>query len=91
MQSDFTPKPVLIYFPRFVLLAAISLLGSFVVRAAAPAAINILPAGSFDAMRQTYVPWAGVDGSNNIHGIDGQQWMVNDAGGITKAPRAGAY
>jgi hypothetical protein len=86
MQFDFTPNPALFYFPRLVLLATISLLSSLAVRAAAPAAINILPAGSFDAVRQTYVPWAGVDASNNIHGVDGLQWMVSDAGGIVKAP-----
>ncbi len=31
----------------------------------------------------TYVPWAGVDGQNNIHCIDGKQLAVADAGNIT--------
>jgi len=87
MHSDITPNFAPLRLPRLVLLAAIFLLVSLAVRAATPpAAGNILPAGSFDAVMQTYVPWAGVDGQNNIHCIDGAQLMVNDSGHIVKAP-----
>jgi hypothetical protein len=44
--------------------------------------LNIFPAGQFNSVQATYVPWAGVDGENNIHGIEGQQILVNDAGEI---------
>ena len=43
---------------------------------------NIFPAGSFEAVKATYVPWAGVDGSGNLHGIEGKQLSVDDAGHI---------
>jgi len=83
MQSVLTPNSALFC----SLPAALFLVGALAVHAAAPpAATNILPAGSFDAVLQTYVPWAGVDGSNNIHGIEGKQLMVNESGHIVKAP-----
>ena len=41
---------------------------------------NIFDAGSFDNVEPTYVPWAGVDGQGNLHGIDGKQIAVDDAG-----------
>lgn len=43
---------------------------------------NVIPAGNFEGVNPTYVPWAGVDASNNIHGLDGAQIAVDDAGGI---------
>jgi hypothetical protein len=43
---------------------------------------NILPAGAFENVLPTYVPWAGVDGSGNIHGIEGKQISVGDTGSI---------
>jgi hypothetical protein len=43
---------------------------------------NIFPQGSFENVVPTYVPWAGVDGNNNIHGIDGRQIAVGDDGNI---------
>jgi hypothetical protein len=48
--------------------------------------LNVLPSGGFNSVQSTYVPWAGVDGDNNIHGIDGKQIMVNDSGNIGDAP-----
>lgn len=47
---------------------------------------NIIPAGTFENVLPTYVPWAGVDAQNNIHGIEGKQIMVNDSGNIGPAP-----
>jgi hypothetical protein len=68
------------------LIVVCLLLSSFAVHAANSASeVNILPAGSFDAAVQTYVPWAGVDGSNNIHGINGHQIEVDDTGHIVSA------
>jgi FG-GAP-like repeat/FG-GAP repeat len=43
---------------------------------------NILPAGSFESNKPTYVPWAGVDDKGNLHGLEGRQLSVNDKGGI---------
>lgn len=43
---------------------------------------NILPAGSFDDTEPRYVPWAGVDDKGNLHGINGKQISVDDAGKI---------
>jgi hypothetical protein len=43
---------------------------------------NVFPEGSFDSVTQTYVPWAGVDGQGNLHGIDGKQIAVDDDGKI---------
>jgi len=43
---------------------------------------NVLPAGSFDDTEPRYVPWAGVDDKGNLHGIDGKQIAVDDAGKI---------
>lgn len=43
---------------------------------------NVFPAGSFEAARPTYVPWAGVDGNGNLHGIEGKQLSVDDGGHI---------
>jgi len=43
---------------------------------------NILPAGSFENVQQTFVPWAGVDEKGNIHGFDGSQISVGDDGNI---------
>ena len=42
--------------------------------------LNIFPAGSFEAVKATYVPWAGVDGSGDLHGIEGKQLSVDDSG-----------
>ncbi len=39
--------------------------------------------GTFDNMESTYNPWAGVDNSGNIHGIDGQQLAVKEDGSVT--------
>lgn len=41
---------------------------------------NLFPAGSFENMVPAYVPWAGVDSQNNLHGLPGRQLMVSDAG-----------
>jgi hypothetical protein len=49
---------------------------------------NILPAGGFDDATPTYVPWAGVDAQGNIHGINGKQLAVGDAGDISLYPFA---
>ena len=46
---------------------------------------NILPSGSFDDTVPRYVPWAGVDDKGNLHGIDGKQIEVDDAGTILHA------
>jgi len=43
---------------------------------------NVLSAGSFDETAPKYVPWAGVDDLGNLHGIDGKQISVDDAGKI---------
>ncbi len=43
---------------------------------------NLIPAGNFEAVTPTYVPWAGVDAQGNIHGLDGQQIAVGDDGSI---------
>lgn len=43
---------------------------------------NILPAGNFENVLNTYVPWAGVDDKGNIHGLDGKQISVGEDGGI---------
>ncbi len=50
---------------------------------------NLIPAGSFTGVNPTYVPWAGVDGDNNIHGLDGRQIMVDDAGRINSMAHFG--
>ena len=41
---------------------------------------NILPEGQFNDGQPTYVPWAGVDAMNNIHGIEGRQLSVGEDG-----------
>ncbi len=46
---------------------------------------NVLSAGSFDDTAPKYVPWAGVDDLGNLHGIDGKQISVDDAGTIQVA------
>jgi hypothetical protein len=46
---------------------------------------NLIPAGKFENVTATYVPWAGVDGQNNIHCIEGKQLSVGDDGGIRGA------
>jgi hypothetical protein len=46
---------------------------------------NVLPAGKFENVMPTYVPWAGVDALNNIHGIVGNQLTVGEDGGIRRA------
>jgi len=43
---------------------------------------NVLPAGNFENVQPTYVPWAGVDDRGNIHGFEGHQLSVGDNGGI---------
>jgi hypothetical protein len=43
---------------------------------------NVLPAGSFENVQSTFVPWAGVDDKGNIHGMDGKQLAVGDDGKI---------
>jgi hypothetical protein len=43
---------------------------------------NLLSSGSFENVTPTYVPWAGVDDSGNIHGFDGKQIAVGDDGTI---------
>jgi hypothetical protein len=43
---------------------------------------NIFPSGAFDSVTQTYVPWAGVDGQGNLHGLEGKQIAVDDDGKI---------
>ena len=43
---------------------------------------NVLPEGRFENVSPTYVPWAGVDGQNNIHGMEGKQIAVGEDGGI---------
>lgn len=68
-----------------ILAAATTLVLGLPFRSAAdPTTPNILPAGSFDGVLPTYVPWAGVDGQNNIHGIEGHQFMVNESGSIDR-------
>jgi hypothetical protein len=49
---------------------------------------NIFTAGNFENVDSTYVPWAGVDADNNLHGIGGEQLMVDDEGRIDKYPFA---
>ena len=51
-----------------------------------PTGPNIFPAGNFENVEPTYVPWAGVDDTGNIHGIDGKQISVGDAGNIGDSP-----
>jgi hypothetical protein len=41
---------------------------------------NLLPAGSFDNVLPTYVPWAGVDDKGNIHGLEGERLGVGEDG-----------
>ena len=43
---------------------------------------NLLPAGNFENVNPTYVPWAGVDDQGNIHGLDGSQLAVDKDGAI---------
>jgi hypothetical protein len=43
---------------------------------------NLFPAGLMAGAQADYVPWAGVDANNNIHGLDGQQLGVNDNGTV---------
>jgi hypothetical protein len=43
---------------------------------------NILTAGNFESVKNSYVPWAGVDDQGNIHGIDGKQLAVGDDGRV---------
>src|SRR5882757_2928771 len=43
---------------------------------------NLLPAGSFEDVAPTYVPWAGVDDGGFIHGLEGKQLSVDDSGVI---------
>ena len=68
------------------ILAKILVLAAFSIpapaRAANDAPPNIFPAGLFEDVELTYVPWAGVDGDGNIHGIEGHQIMVGDDGRI---------
>lgn len=66
-------------------LALLVLAMTSAVAWADPTTPNILPAGSFDDAIPTYVPWAGVDAENNIHGIDGEQIRVGDDGNIRRA------
>jgi hypothetical protein len=47
-----------------------------------PTTPNILPSGSFEEATPTYVPWAGVDAENNLHGLEGKQIRVDDDGNI---------
>jgi hypothetical protein len=47
---------------------------------------NILPSGNFDNALPTYVPWAGVDNSGNLHGIEGRQLAVADNGNVGYYP-----
>jgi hypothetical protein len=43
---------------------------------------NLLPAGNFESVKPTYIPWAGVDAAGNIHGLEGRQLAVADNGVI---------
>jgi hypothetical protein len=43
---------------------------------------NIIPAGNFESVFPTYVPWAGVDDKGNLHGLDGKQLSVAEGGQI---------
>ncbi len=63
-------------------IVAVLLLGLPGQLSADPTTPNILPAGSFDAVLPTYLPWAGVDGQNHIHGLEGHQFMVTESGGL---------
>jgi hypothetical protein len=70
-------KPFLV----FSALAAVGLLFSPTAHAQTYGP-NILAAGKFENVLPTYVPWAGVDASGNIHGIEGKQLAVSDNGVI---------
>lgn len=67
---------------RFLPDAFILFLGLASVAQADPTGPNLFPPGSFDDCVETYNPWAGVDGNGNIHGIEGSQYAVSDAGSI---------
>jgi hypothetical protein len=84
MPPEFPPMLTLLRPGRFVSGILLLLLASLVPGTADNT--NVLWTGSFNGVRQTYVPWAGVDAQGNIHCIDGRQLVVNDAGQITKAP-----
>jgi hypothetical protein len=43
---------------------------------------NLLAAGNFENVAPAYVPWAGIDDGENIHGLDGRQISVGDDGGL---------
>jgi hypothetical protein len=74
---------------RRLCLAVIMLAGGLPMLARADGfGPNILPAGGFDNATPTYVPWAGVDAQGNLHGIDGEQLAVGDAGDIRNYPFA---
>jgi hypothetical protein len=84
MKSVLSSLPASFY---AIPLAALMLAGAFSSRVlAADTGLNVLPAGQFNSVMATYVPWAGVDDQNCIHGIQGNQIMVNDAGHVGGAP-----
>jgi hypothetical protein len=43
---------------------------------------NLFPQGAFEGVAPTYIPWQGVDGNGNIHGLDGGQIAVGSDGNI---------
>ena len=86
MQTVSSPIAAVSRVARLIPLACFLLVCSALAAEAETLGTNILPSGSFESVTPTYVPWAGVDGENNIHGIDGKQWMVGDTGGIAQAP-----
>lgn len=86
MQPVSSPFTVVFRAACLVPLACFFLSSPAKAAAPATASVNLIPAGSFESVKQTYVPWAGVDGQGNLHGIDGQQWMVGEDGRIARAP-----
>ena len=86
MHFDFPPISPFIHRARILPLALVPLLGWFPSPCAAQTAAGPSLIPGFDLVKQTYVPWAGVDGNNNLHGIDGHQIRVDDSGHIGVAP-----
>jgi hypothetical protein len=86
MQSEFSPNPARLRGGRLIPLAFLWLGLLSHPASAEDQGVNVFSPGQFDTVVQTYVPWVGVDSSNNLHGFVGQQILVDDSGRITKAP-----
>lgn len=78
-KSAKVPSPLLKSFRYLPLAAAFATICLFPARAQNFSG-NVLTSGSFDDVEPDYNPWAGVDDKGSIHGIDGKQIAVDDAG-----------